>query len=371
MKKFLLLFVVSGCISVSQLKAQDDQQRYYHGIKIFEYEYRAMKGDSLARVNKIQSMQKTEIENRNGKEKITGVQLTKFDDMGRIISYESYNRKGTLTYSYYNEYNAEGYVLKYLHHWGKRFYKEEYELSQQQKPVKITSYYGHSFDEMHITGSTEFTYDADGNKTSALTYDHSHVLTSRVAYEYNPDNKIGKAFLYDKSDKLVHSWNFVCDPKGAVDKKGKEEKICNSRVEMANGHIQEITIEQNKNNIVRRVREYDPKGLYSLSEEYRGKLGTTLYSRSLYQEKQDTSVLRMEYYYSGTKRHSLEYMYSIVRFKSKYLSTSSEYYLPWRKLSDRQTQTYSYNSYGMIETQKNRDEIRKRETVSVYTYLIK
>jgi hypothetical protein len=224
---------------------------------------------------------------------------------------------------------------------------------------------------MHITGSTEFAYNTDGNKTSALSYDRSHALTSRVVYEYNPDNKIGKAFLYDKRDQLVHSWNFVCDPKGTVDKKGKEEKICNSRAEMANGHIQEITIEQNKDNIVRRVREYDPKGLYSMTEEYRGKLGTTLYSRSLYQENQDTSVLRMEYYYTGTKRHSLEYMYSIVRFKSKYLSTSSEYYLPWRKLSDRQTQTYSYNSYGMIETQKNRDEIRKRETVSVYTYLIK
>jgi hypothetical protein len=124
MKKFFLLFVISGCISASQLKAQDDQQRYYHGIKIFAYEYRAMKGDSLARVNKIQSMQKTEIQNRKGKEKITGVQLTKFDDMGRITSYESYNRKGELTYSYYNEYNSEGYVLKYLHHWGKRFIRK-------------------------------------------------------------------------------------------------------------------------------------------------------------------------------------------------------------------------------------------------------
>jgi hypothetical protein len=351
--------------------SQGEHETWYDGIRIFDYEYGTAPVDSVMHANKIASSQATEFESKKAGTKIKSTIIKKFDADGREAGYEYYGPKGELWYADYYEYDREGHKTAALEKRHNLHFKTVYELGELKRPVKIITYFGKSFDEMRITSYTENIYNSDSNKISSITYDKKHILMAKVDYNYDAGKKIGQAKMYDKKGKLVHSWNFTCDTKGAIDKKGKEEKICKSRAELANGHIQEITIDNDKSNINRFIYEYDPKGLFSMTEKYTGKLGTVLEYRTVSKKSNDTSYSSSDFYFASEKHNTIRFKVENTGFLSKRISAHYESYFKKNKLYNSVTSEFEYNSSGLIVKESRKDHLKKKMNTVVYMYLVR
>jgi hypothetical protein len=211
-------------------------------------------------------------------------------------------------------------------------------------------------------------YNTDSLIISSHTYDKNNHLIAKVLYEYDASKKLGTAKLYNRKGKLDHSWNFDCNAKGEPDKKGKEEKVCKSNAQLANGHTQEITIEESKFNINKYIREFDEKGNLVLAETYTGKSGTILSYKAEFNKVGDTTFSRYYYYRSGMRKN---YMYSVAAYTTignRKINSHYEFYRKKNKLEESSTYTYIYNYSGLIQNEVVNNEIKKTAKIINYSY---
>ena len=367
-KQILLPILVLFFFNTCRLNSQDF--RYYKGIRIFDDKNNIYLGDSAIRVNRIATIRRVETRQKKGTEQITSTLITGFDTLGRVISFLYIDRKKRFNNSASYEYDSKNRKFVVNNKYGKRSYTTKYEYGIYKEPLKINNY--NTFHNItKLSSYVVNTFNSDSNKISSITYNGKGAIEAKVLYEYDAEKNIGTAKMVDKKGRLLHSWNFDCNKKGEIDKKGKEEKICKTKEQMANGHIREITIDESKNNITRKIVEYDNKGEYAMTEEYTGKLGTILKYKSETIKRGDTSVVTVSYYNTQARHPYLKFSKEFVYVNGKLIWEHDESWYKKNKPDSKSNSIFTYNDAGQIVKKTETDEIQKNTRIYFYTYTLR
>ncbi len=366
MKKMIRLPILFSFFVITFLGYSQDF-RYYKGIRIFEDKNIFYYGDSSMRVNRVASVRAVETTNKKGKEKITSTILTCYDTLGRVISFVYIDRKKRYNNAAYYEYDSKNRKTQVTNLYGKRSYTTQFEYGIYKEPVKIRSFNTfHNVTKLESNVVNEF--NSDSNKISSITNNGKGIIEAKVLYKYDAEKKMGTAKMYDKKGKLKHSWNFDCNKNGEIDKKGISEKICKSKEQLANGHTREITIDESRNNINRKIVEYDNKGKYSMTEEYTGKSGTILRHKTETITRGDSSFVSVSYYNTHARHPYLSFKNEFVYVNRKMITEKYESYYKKDKPDARSNSVFIYNKAGLKERKTETDEIRKSTRITIYTY---
>lgn len=384
MIKNLPLLFLAFIINIS-VNGQYDRSTYYMGIRIFNYTDLSYRGDSTTRVNHITSRKKIETVQKKGKEKLLYTYISTYDTVGRSTGFKGLNGKNEIYFQNFIEYDAKGRIITNTSCQGKRYYRTEYIYGIYKEPTSIKSYYLYSrkplFDEntdiqklkpivskMHITSHVVNSFNADSNKISSISYNHSQNIIAVVIYEYDTLKKLGTAKLYGKKGKFQQAWNFDCSKNGEAAKNNKEQQICKTNVKLENGHTQEITINERKDYIERNIVEHDAQGGFVMSAKYVGKYGTLLSYKNECGKRGDSTYNIISYYFTKQRNNTIRFRSETVNYKKKTIASYYEGYYRKNKLDSRSTSTYEYNEAGVIVKELNYDEINKTTKTTNYTY---
>jgi len=212
-----------------------------------------------------------------------------YNDSSKILSDISINRKGKITRRDSATYNSEG--------------KQTCEINYRRGGVK-----------MKFKNNTAYNQRGQITEISSFKYRKSlkEISWGKYITIYNEDGTKGETKWYNGKGKLTSTWNFSCDPTGAVKKtKGPDStNVCIKYDYGADGSkIKTMIYTDKKKHITKGVLKYDPKG--NLSEYIFYNRKNKISSRYSYAYNADKNITSyIQYRRGGVKirwKYDMEY----------------------------------------------------------------
>lgn len=268
------------------------------------------------------------------------------------------NEKGLVTERLFTNRWRIG-PFKFKHHYHKKFEYEKEQLikvNQFNKNKDITYTYTYSYFAPHLLSKYTISkngkaliedineYNTDSTRLEYRSYVYKKdkpQLKTRYTYAYYPDKQRKQTCLFNKKNKLMHTWNYDCNPKGELEKKNTQ--VCKNTNYDARGRIIDITFYTDaKGKKSKQVYIYwlkDGKRISSVQEQYivvkgkERKLYEIHYADSLepwysyksYNTKERLSIERKEDYRIYTSTHKIPSTFKSVYYshgKAGYSSTT-------------------------------------------------
>lgn len=215
-------------------------------------------------------------------------------------------------------------------------------------------------------------YNSDSTKAEYRSYNINgtkNKLIVRYAYDYYPDKQRKQTRMYNSKNKLKHTWNYDCNPKGEIEK--KNTLICKNTGTDNKGRIVEVIFNTNskgeKTKGVNTYYEFQGAKIQVSYETYFIKKGKEIKSTEVHFAD---SIEPYYHYRSYDKKGLLIFEtkseYSVYTAQEKILKRSG--YTGYSKgKASRITQTI-YNARGLPISAEALNKQNKLTAKTVFTY---
>jgi hypothetical protein len=236
-----------------------------------------MKEKGIRKVTIIQSEKKY-----NGKEKYNEVNVELgFDTLGYPVQEVHFDKKGNsrtvVNRTIMPDGNVTGTVLKK----GGKIQQAQY--WNYTESGQMLSY------QVVKKGKIKFAKKVvyEGQKMQRVYWYEKDTVNYEKQYNYYYENDTGRLLLVEvlnRKGSRIHVWDYSCNPNGETNRAQakKETRICQSKVQLPNGHRQEIWIQQHAKYIGRWIWEFDSTGRRVSENYFEGKEGEKLSRKTIW-----------------------------------------------------------------------------------------
>ncbi len=215
-------------------------------------------------------------------------------------------------------------------------------------------------------------YNADSTRQEYRSYvfkKDKPQLKNRYTYTYYPDKQRKQTCMYNKKNKLSHTWNYDCNPKGELEKRNTQ--VCKNTNFDSRGRTVDITFftdaKGKKSKQVYMYWQRDGKRIPSVQEQYVIEKGK---ERKLYEVHYADSIEPWYHYKSYDKKERLSIErkeeFSVYTSAKKIPATFKSNYYVRGKVGYSSTTTY--NESGLPLHSESFNHKQRSLGKVVYTY---
>jgi hypothetical protein len=290
-----------------------------------------------------------------------------FDSAGYILQDIIYNAKHKEVLKLVYIPDSVGHLQQHeIWQHGKKKYLTQRSFDSLGREKSYAFYKGENIEP---TTLQRFEYDGKKLKNVWIYKDNSEKLAFVKSYFYlNDTGKLIESYVENNKGKRLYTWNYNCETYGTLSKKEakKETRICTHKVELPNGHRQEIWEEARGVENYRYIYEYDSANRQVRCNVYHGKFGDKLDWRSETEYNQDTIETKLEVFYD--KNAKLYYTSIELRVGGRPISNIYTWYKSNGKMSSVWETQNSYESGLLARTRSFNPRKPMSESVTEYAY---
>jgi hypothetical protein len=275
MKYFLLLLSFALSIVVSAQVSYYDSKDF-KGDEQQGYAFRKRLADNHISGEKIYHYKSS-----SGADTAVGYLVTdiSYDNKGQLSEHKVYKKNGSLRSRSVYQWNSDGKIIDNAYYKGNGKLLWRY-VTQYDTNGNVTEQRSYWKNGEEIQWHSIATYDEIQNMTEMKWLEKNDTKLTRVyTYTYYPDGSKKQTIEYNGKGKVLHTWNFDCNPTGALETTAYKDssKICIKYETDKDGNkikVKEQNVKQGS--IVRLVAKYDKNNneIFSAGYDKHGKMKT-------------------------------------------------------------------------------------------------
>lgn len=274
-----------------------------------------------------------------------------YDDLKRPVSSKYFN--------YHNSLNRTFNYQTWTYHDSLRTPDIVVRTGGKNNKTKFTYYTLYNYDRQNKIIA------ANGIKNNNLK------KATHMKYERLPDGSLETIKVYDARNKLIYTYNYNCDKKGALITTPKKElqNACLVKNKLPNGHSQTVEVIENELGIKRTIREFDTTDRLINIFVYSGKTGATLVQADsfLYYGNDSSKSIHTYYNYKGQKLRMVN-QFVYLRNNSNKILYKTFTRLNKTKVVIRENTIYKYNETGLLKSSDIHDTLNGKHRIELFSY---